>query len=123
MAQSNNKSNVRGIPSFWQNHTIDPPIPWEDWSDLFHLAIIAKENIDIENLLNPSERHHRQPPNLENPLDGETENQRKSRIDRNVQRRYDEEETASIKTETKKFNGMRLEEADRKLRHSLSRNG
>ena len=50
-------------------------------------------------------------------MDGETENQRKSRLDRNVQeqRRYDEEESASIKSETKKFNGMRLEEADKKL--------
>ena len=98
MAQSNNESNVKGIPPFWQNHAVDPPIPWEDWSNLFHLAIIAKENIGIENLLNPSEIHP-QPPNLENPLNGETENQRKSRIDRNVQeqRRYDEEETASIK--------------------------
>ena len=58
---------------------------------------------------------------MENPLDGETENQRKSRIDRNVQeqRSYDEEETASIKTETKKFNGMRLEEADKKTRSVL----
>ena len=74
MAQSNNESNVRGIPPFWQNHTVDPPFHWEDWSDLFHLAMIAKENIDIENLLHPSERHHPQPPNLENSLDGETEN-------------------------------------------------
>ena len=64
MAQSNNEFNVRGIPPFWQNHTVDLPIP-------------AKENIDIKNLLNPSERHHHQPPNLENPLVGETENQRK----------------------------------------------
>ena len=68
MAQSNsNESNLRGIPSFWQNHTVDPPIPWEEWSDLFQLAIIAKENIDIENLLNPSERYHPLPPTLENP--------------------------------------------------------
>ena len=115
MAQSNNKSNVRGIPPFWQNHTVDPPIPRKDWSDLFHLAIIAKENIDIKNLLNPSERPDPQPPKLENPLDGETESKRKSRIDRNVQeqRRYDEEETALIKTESKKFNGMRSEESDK----------
>ena len=108
MAQSNNESNVRGIAPFWQNHTVDPPIPWEDWSDLFHLAIIAKENIDIENLLNPSERHHLQPPNLENPLDGKTENQRKSRIDRNVQeqRRYDEEETLRLPLKQKPRNSM-----------------
>ena len=42
-------------------------------------------------------------------------------MDRKVQeqRRYDEEESASIKTETKKFNGMRLEEADKKTTISL----
>ena len=121
MAQSTNESNVRGIPPFWQNHTVDPPIPWEDWGDLFQLAIVAKENIDIENLLNPSERHHPQHPNLENPTDGETDTQRRSRMERNnqEQRRYDEEESTSIKTETKKLNGMRLEEADKKLRSVL----
>ena len=69
MAQSNNESNMRGKPPFWQNHTVDPHIPWQDWSDLFHLATIAKENVDIENLLNPSERHHPRPPTLENPTE------------------------------------------------------
>ena len=88
---------------------------------MFQLAIIAKENIDIENILIPSERHHPQPPNLENPTDGETDSQRRSRMERNTQeqRRYDKEESASIKSETKKFNGMRLEEADKKLRSVL----
>ena len=85
MAQSNNESNVRGIPPFWQNHTVDPPIPWEDWSDLFHMAIIAKENVDIENLLNPLGRHHPHPPTQENPTEKESENQRKARIERNIQ--------------------------------------
>ena len=75
--QSNNESIVRGISPFWQNHTVDPPIPWEDWIDLFHLSIIAKENIDIENLLNPSERHHPQPPTLKNLTGNESENQKK----------------------------------------------
>ena len=122
MAQSNsNESNVRGIPSFWQNHTVDPPIPWEEWSDLFQLAIIAKENIDIENLLNPSERYHPLPPTLENPPENESDAQKTSRIERNIreQKRFDDEEMASIKSETKKFNGMRLEEEDKKLRSIL----
>ena len=112
---------MRKILSFWQNHTVDPPIPWEDWSDLFHSAIIAKENIDIENLPNPSKSYHPQPPNFENPMDGETDNQRQPRMERNTQeqRRYDEEESASIKSETKKFNEMRLEEARKKLRSVL----
>ena len=122
MAQSNsNESNVRGIPSFWQNHTVDPPIPWEEWSDLFQLAIIAKENIDIENLLNPTERYHPPPPTLENRPENESDAQKTSRIERNIQeqKRFDDEEMASIKSETKKFNGMRLEEADKKLRSIL----
>ena len=120
MAQSNsNESNVRGIPSFWQNHTVDPPIPWEEWSDLFQLAI--KENIDIENLLNPSERYHPLPPTLENPPENESDSQKTSRIEKNIreQKRFDDEEMASIKSETKEFNGMRLEEADKKLRSIL----
>ena len=105
MAQSNsNESNVRGIPSFWRNHTVDPPIHWEEWSDLFQQAIIAKENIDIENLLNPTERCHPLPPTLEN----ETDSQKTSRLERHIreQKRYDDEEIVSIKSETKKFNGM-----------------
>ena len=122
MTQSNgNQSNVRGIPSFWQNHTVDPPITWEEWSDLFQLAVIAKEKIDIDSLWNPIERYHPQPPLLENPPDGETETQKTSRLDRNIreQKRFDDEETASIKTDLKQFNGMRFEEADKKLRSTI----
>ena len=54
-------------------------------------------------------------------MDGETDNQRQSRMERNTQeqRRYDEEESASTKSETNQFNGMRLEEADKKLRSVL----
>ena len=81
MAQSNsNESNVRGIPSFSQRHTVDPTIPWEERSDLFQLAIIAKEKIDIKNLLNPTERYHPLPPTLENPTENESDSQKTSRI-------------------------------------------
>ena len=81
MAQSDsNEPNVRSIPSLWQNHTVDPPIPWEEWSDLFQLAIIAKENIDIENLLNLTERYHPLPPTLENPPENESDSQKISAL-------------------------------------------
>ena len=72
---------------------MDPPIPWEEWSDLFQLAIIAKKNIDLDNLLNPTERYHPQPPLLENPPESETEPQKTSRLERNIreQKRYDDE--------------------------------
>ena len=47
---------MRGIPPTWQNHTNDLPIPWEDWSDLFQMALIAKKSIGIDNLINLSDR-------------------------------------------------------------------
>ena len=77
MAQSNkNESNVRGMPSFWQNHTVDPPIPLEELGDLFQNAVIAKKNIDKKILLSPIKRYHPQPPKLEHPPDSETETQK-----------------------------------------------
>ena len=81
------------------------------------VAIIANENIDIENLLNLSERYHPFPPTLENPPENESDAQKTSRIERNIreQKRFDDEEMASIKSETKKFNGMRFEEIKPRL--------
>ena len=52
MAQSND-SNVRGVSPFWPNHTLEPPHAWTQWSDQFQLAIIAKENLDLESLHGP----------------------------------------------------------------------
>ena len=121
MAKSNNEFNVRRIPSIWQNYTVDPPIPWEEWSNFFQLAFIAMENVDIENLVNPIEKNHPLPSALENPTENETESPRKARVERNMQeqKRYDDEEAASIKTEAKNLNEMRIEEAGKKLRSIL----
>ena len=79
-----------------------------------------KKNIGIDNLLNPTERYP-QTPLLENPPESETEPQKTSRLERNIreQKRYDDKEMASIKSQTKKFNGMRFEEPDKKLRSIL----
>ena len=63
MAVSNNKeSYVEDTPSFWQNRTGDSTITWKKWSDFFFilldiLLVIAKKNMDIENLLKSKERH------------------------------------------------------------------
>ena len=116
MAQSNNEYNVRKTPSFRQNQTVDPAIPWKDWNDLFHLFVIANENVDCKNLLNPNERHPSQPPVLEVARKKKSENQRTARLEKNIgeQKRYDDQEAASIKSETKQFNGMRIKETDKK---------
>ena len=55
MAQSSTDSNLRGIPAFWPNHAIEPPTQCINGIDQFHLAIIAKENLDIDNLKEPLE--------------------------------------------------------------------
>ena len=55
MVQSSFDSNLRGIPAFRPNHTVEPPTQWNNWIDQFHLAIIAKENLDIDNLKEPVE--------------------------------------------------------------------
>ena len=49
------------------------------------------------------------------------ENQRKARLERNKPEHicYDDEEAASIKTETKRFKRLKIEEADKKLRSIL----
>ena len=39
MGHSNDEFNVRGKPRVWQNHTVDPPIPRKDLSDIYRLAI------------------------------------------------------------------------------------
>ena len=110
MTQSNsNESNVRGKPSFWQNHTVDLQIPWANWSDIFHCALIAKENIDIKSLLIPKERPIPQLPFLKNPPANEAENQKTARLDRKIRKQRD---MTMIKAETKQFNCLRIEESD-----------
>ena len=81
MAQSN-KSNLRGIPAFWPNHTMEPPHSWTHWSDQFQLTIIAKENLDIDNL-SGREVPEVQFPILEQSTGSELENERASREARN----------------------------------------
>ena len=52
-AQSSvSKSGLKGVHSFWQTHTVVPPTPWTKKSDMFQLALNAKENNNIDNLLN-----------------------------------------------------------------------
>ena len=47
------ESNMRSIPSFWPNHSAEPPNTWTQRSDQVQLAIIAKENLDIYSITGP----------------------------------------------------------------------
>ena len=82
MAQSTTDSNLRGNPAFWPNLTVEPPTQWTNWVDEFHLAIIAKENLDIDNLKEPLESETTIPI-LEGAQESEIESQRKAREARN----------------------------------------
>ena len=119
MAQSNDL-NVRGIPSFWLNHTLDPPHAWTQWSEQFQLAIIAKENLDLESLHGP-EIPETQIPILEQATGNETDTETAIRENRNknAMKQYESAEDKRINEEKRKFNGMRRTEADKKLRSIL----
>ena len=116
MAQSTTDSNLWGIPAFWPNHTIEPPTQWNNWIGQFDLAIIAKENLDIDNLKVPLELETTIPI-LEGAQESETDPQRKAREARNkkTMRVYEHAEDKRLAEEKRKFRGMRRFEADKKL--------
>ena len=116
MAQSN-VSNLRGFPAFWPNHTMEPPQSWSHWSDPFQLAIMANENLDIDNISGP-EVPESQIPILEQSTGSESEKERNSREARIriTMNSYEAAQFKRISDETKKFGGLRRAEADKKLR-------
>ena len=81
MTQSTD-SNLWGIPAFWPNHTAEPPTDWTNWIDQFHLAIIVKDTLDIDNLKEPLESETTISI-LESAQDSENRTQRKTREARN----------------------------------------
>ena len=120
MAQSTTDSNLRGIPAFRPNHTVEPPTQWNNWIDQFHLAIVAKENLDINNLKESVEGKTTLPI-LEGAQESETDQQRKAREARNkeVMRVYGHAEEKRLAEEKRKFGVMRRYEAEKKVRSIL----
>ena len=72
MAQSN-ESKLRRITALWSKQTMEPPHSWTYWSDQFQLAIIAKDNLDIDILSGPEVPENRIPI-LKQPTGIESEN-------------------------------------------------
>ena len=99
MAQSAD-SNLRRIPVFWPNHTVEPPTHWSNWIYQFHLAIFAQENIDIDNLKDLLESET-DIPILEFAQGSEKETQKKAREVRikEVKKVYDNAEDEKIAAE------------------------
>ena len=52
MAQSATKERaLLGIEPFWEKPTLEPPLRWDRWQIMLKLAIMAKEGISIDILL------------------------------------------------------------------------
>ena len=89
MAQSARESRKTplSIEPFWERPTSDPPIRWEKWRIQLKLAILARENITIDTLLQPKPSTVRLPmePKYEMPIDDTTEEAERERRIRNNQ--------------------------------------
>ena len=48
--QKENPSLLPGLPLFWSDSTRSPLMEWEQWFDLFAVAVMAKYSISIEEL-------------------------------------------------------------------------
>ena len=89
MAQSARESRktLLSIEPFWERPTSDPPIRWEKWRIQVKLAILARENINIDTLLQPKPTTVRLPvePKYEMPIEDTTEEAERERQIRNNQ--------------------------------------
>ena len=59
------------IELFWERATSDPPIRWKKWRiqvKLAILAILARENITLDTLLQPKPTHVRLPAELKHEM-------------------------------------------------------
>ena len=52
MAQSELEGKTKlGLEPFWEKPSSNQPIPWEKWISQLKMAIVAKTNIQVEDLL------------------------------------------------------------------------
>ena len=93
MVQSTD-SNLLLIPDFWSNYSVEPPTQKTNLIEQFHLAIIAKKNLDIDN--------------LKKPLDGSF------RLSIPITEGAQDSENVRITEEKQKLDWMRRNEADKK---------
>ena len=84
MAQSNTDSSNHGFDVFWAGTSQEPPVSWEERSQSFPLIVIAKEEIDIEDLLHDNGSLENPYPILEEPASTEDQQERTDREARNA---------------------------------------
>ena len=88
MAQSaTQKRNPLGIDPFWDKLSADPPLKWEKWQMQAKLALLVKENITLDTLLEPKPETVQLPlePNYEDTLTGSLAQSERERLARKAQ--------------------------------------
>ena len=88
MAQSaTQKRTPLGIETFWGKPSADPPLKWEKWQMQAKLALLAKENIALDTLLEPKPETVQLPlePIYENTITGSLAQSERERLARNAQ--------------------------------------
>ena len=88
MAQSaTQKRTPLGSETFWEKPSAYPPLRWEKWQMQSKLALLAKENIALDNLLEPNPERVQLPlePIYENTIKGSSAHSERERLARNAQ--------------------------------------
>ena len=97
MAQSL-KSPV-GVPLYWESGA-NPPQEWPSWLSTFKLAIMAKENLHVEQILRlkptTADRFYPTVPSYEEIIEGANDKESRKRQIRNERRRVDWENECRI---------------------------
>ena len=85
MAQSELKGKtIIGLEPFWEKPSSNPPIPWEKWRSQLKMAIVAKTNIQVEDLLRekPTAVIYPPEPAEEPPVNNPTQTMEQERLTR-----------------------------------------
>ena len=116
MAQSN-ESNLRGLEFFWNNSSNENQHDWERWSEKFKLTIIAKDSVDIEDVINPPVRTELVYPMAEppSPSDDQARGAEKEEHHRIAIQNYSEE----LRRRRAEDNGLQIGDIDKKLKSQL----
>ena len=77
MAQSaaESKKTPLHVDAFWEKPTATPPLTWDKWTQQLKLALLAREGIQLELLLNdpPTTLTYPPEPTCEEPVENHTQ--------------------------------------------------
>ena len=89
MAQSaaESKKTPLHVDAFWEKPTATPSLTWDKWTQQWKLALLAKEGIQLDNLLNdpPTAVTYPPEPAYEEPVENHTQATERDRKFRNQQ--------------------------------------